>query len=516
MLPLDEDGDGAGPVGPLFAPFLTRCPAQAPSNRRIPASGDGTPALRPRPRGTACAAFSAPCTLAPRAFPRETRPDGSTPRALVRRRASRPGDAALHRPRGPLHAVGGRRRRPIARAQHPPRGLPQQGRELHDAERRPHLRDKERAWTGICSHFEQTPRGEAHGRVEAPLQLPPPHAARALAPRPDGDNRIFQRKTAIEIVEQVLGDHGVAFAKKLSTDVQDARLRDPARRDRPRVRLPHAGVGGRHVLLRLHRAAARAAHPRRPPARRGRAARASHFNDSPNRAEQQEFVTNLRMGRTCARASSPRGTTTSARSLDYPLFGGRRPPPATRRSTSSTTTCRASTLAIDPGDGDGSTPGRRQEGQGAQRRRQGHRPGDAGAALLVRRDKHFVAFRTNLLDIAAGWPYSSCAPPGRRGEEDPDVELLARRGPGHALADVGRGGVRRHPVRAGARDAAPAHPRGGERGGRRPAGAGDLHRRARPGAGAVPVGSQGDPRRQQLVLDPGEPGLGRARATARS
>src|SRR5580704_8820107 len=78
-----------------------------------------------------------------------------------------------------------------------------------------HLLVQERKWTGICAHFEQT-------RVEKPTFGSKPLSSYHLRLRPrlwilgqTEDNRIFQRKTAVEIVELVLGQHGVDFAKKL-------------------------------------------------------------------------------------------------------------------------------------------------------------------------------------------------------------------------------------------------------------------------------------------------------------
>ena len=47
-----------------------------------------------------------------------------------------------------------------------------------------------------------------------------------------------------------------------------------------------------------------------------------------------------------------------------------------------------------------------------------------------------------------------------------------------------------------------------------PAGRGDPHRRVRPRARAVPLGSRARVQRRQLVLDPRQPGLGRAPASA--
>ena len=111
--------------------------------------------------------------------------------------------------------------------------------------------------------------------------------------------------------------------------------------------------------------------------------------------------------------------------------------------------------------------------------------------------------RRRLLDRAATLTPSS---PSGRGSSSPSSRIEGT--PGGEWRMAGQRGVRRRALPpAAARRPSPS-PRRAERDGRRPGGAGDPHRRVRPGARPVPLGSRGKDRRRQLVLDPREPGLG--------
>jgi type VI secretion system secreted protein VgrG len=263
-----------------------------------------------------------------------------------------------------------------------------------------HLQVQERTWTGICTHFEQT-------RVEKPTAGSKPLSSYHLRMRPKlwllgqtEDNRIFQRRTAVEIVEQVLGDHGVSFAKKLAKEYRT--LDYVTQRDETDLAfvsrtLEWAGItyyfdftGGKAGLLTLDD------HPE------DAAERPSvHFNDSPNRAEQQEFVTRLRVGHKVRPGQLTTRDFDFRKKLDDPLFGRSPAAPPPEAFYERYHYLPGVTLAIDPADGDGSTPVADDKGKVRSVEQKGTDFAARGQ-LSARRDKRFVAFHTNLVDLAPG------------------------------------------------------------------------------------------------------------------
>jgi type VI secretion system secreted protein VgrG len=272
-----------------------------------------------------------------------------------------------------------------------------------------HVRHQERAWGGVVSHMEQL-------RVEKPTAGSRPLSTYYLRIVPRlwllGHRRnhlVHQRKTVVQIVQDVLGEWGIAPALKLAKTyrVLDYVVQygetDLAFVSRL---LEWAGItywfdfgGGKDGLLTLDD------HPEDAAERPG-----IPCVDNPSRASEREYVSQVRIGH---RVRPGRFTTRDfdfRRKADYPLFGNSPRAPAPEDFYEQYHYLPGSTLAIDPKDGDGSTPVADDKGKVRSVEDKGKTLAERGL-VSVRRDKRFLAFHTNCVDLAPGVAFTALGHP---------------------------------------------------------------------------------------------------------
>ena len=261
-----------------------------------------------------------------------------------------------------------------------------------------HLTTKERTWTGVASHMEQI-RSETPAAGKKPLST----YYMRIVPKlwllsQKSDTRIFQRKTLIEIVDAVLGEHGVTAAKKLKGNYRKLDyVVQYAESDLAFVSrlLEDWGVSyyfdyaaGGVLTLDDH---PEDVGPRGP----------LRFNDSPSQSAEKEFVTHLRIGHRVRPGKVVERDFDFRRKHDYPLFG-KSPVSPPREDFYELYGYRPGVmLAIDASDGDGSTPVADDKGKVRSVEAKGHEHAERAHAS-ARRPKRFVAFRTNCVDLAPG------------------------------------------------------------------------------------------------------------------
>jgi type VI secretion system secreted protein VgrG len=263
-----------------------------------------------------------------------------------------------------------------------------------------HVLHGERSFAGVVSHMEQV-------RVEEPTAGSRPLSTYHLRIVPRlrllerrTRSRIFQRQSLLEVVRSALDEWGIKPIEKLSktypkldyvVQYEETDLAFVSRLlERAGITYLFAFGGGKAGELTLddhpHDAAPR------PPIR---------CVDNPNQSGEKEFVTAVRLAQQVRPGRFTIRDFDLRRRLDRPVVGEAKPASPPEDFYEQYRYLPGSTLAIDPGDGDASTPFADQRGK--VRSVEAHGAALAERSLAsARQGRRRLAFHTNCIDLAPG------------------------------------------------------------------------------------------------------------------
>ena len=425
----------------------------------------------------------------------------------VRRCARRP---RVQRHRVDVVAVLGDVDRRLGEPRHRLRGRDRAGRELHAARPRP----RRRCAPHLDGRLQRAPAGSRRGRRA--LDLPAHHRAAAVArdaaPQPPHVPAACPSSTSRC---QLLGEWGIEPTQKLtehatrsaSTACSTARATSPSSAACSRTRASRSTSTSDDGETKLVLADA---------PQDERRARAAHRLPRPaQRRRQREHVTEVRVGRRVrpGQVHACAITTTAGRRATSSLASAAA---ARRRGEARALPLHARRVPVRERQGRG-TPARRRQGQvpHATRPRATRSRSGASTPSAATRARS-SASRPTCIDLAPGTVLAILDHPQR--ELGDDKKLLGHRVDARRARSTGdwtppvRGAQRRRGLsarRCGTPKPKVARRRERDRG--RARRRGDPHRRVRPRARPLPLGSREQDGRQQLVLDPREPALGRRR-----